>query len=379
MSEHLYQELKLWEDKDRPISEEERLDAVVLPLCRWYEKEKRDLPWRRERNPYHIWISEIMLQQTRVEAVKPYYERFMSSLPDVKALAQAEDESLMKLWEGLGYYSRARNLKKAALICAETYGGRLPESYEELLTLPGIGSYTAGAIASIAYGQRKPAVDGNVLRVVHRLLACRDDIMSQKVKKTLEGKLEKSMLRTKADAGTYNQALMELGACVCIPNGQPQCGRCPLERLCLANRENLTGEIPCRKARKPRRIEERTVFLVTDGERIVLRQRPESGLLAGLFEPPQTQGTLSESEAEEFWRSRLLAPAEILKASDGVHVFSHVEWHMTGWQVRIPDLLSYRNRLEEMGCLVVEKEKIHDGYAIPKAFSSWKEYWEVKA
>lgn len=371
-----YQELELWENRANPLGEEERLDAAAWPLCRWYEAKKRDLPWRKDTNPYHIWISEIMLQQTRVEAVKPYYARFMEQLPDVSALADCPDEQLMKLWEGLGYYSRARNLKKAAQVCCGNYEGKLPGTWEKLLALPGIGSYTAGAIASIAYGEQKPAVDGNVLRVAHRLLACADDILSQKVKKALEEKLEASMKRTGVAPGTFNQALMELGACVCIPNGEPLCSDCPWERICLAHQQNRTGEIPWKQPKKPRKIENRTVLIVTDGEYLLLRQRPQTGLLAGLYEPLQTEGTLDASEAERLWESIVPVPAQIDAAPDGKHIFSHIEWHMKGWKLSVPHLLAYREELEKQGYLTVSRQEIREQFAIPKAFAAWKEFWE---
>ncbi len=374
--EHLYQDLKIWEDKSLPLSEEERLDAIAGPLCFWYKQSHRELPWRENTEPYRIWISEIMLQQTRVEAVKPYFNRFLNLLPDVTALAKIEDEALLKLWEGLGYYSRARNLKKAAQICVEQYEGMLPKTYEELLLLPGIGSYTAGAIASIAYGIKKPAVDGNVLRVVHRVLACRDDILQAKVKKSLELRLEESMKRTAIEAGIYNQALMELGACVCIPNGEPLCSACPLSGICLAQKQELTDEIPYRPKKKPRRIENRTVFVVTDGEYLVLGKRPEKGLLAGLFELPAEEGILSDQEVCECWKKRLGERVDAVEIKSGKHIFSHVEWHMTGWKIQTQrHLAEYKKQLEAQGYLVVNKLEIREQYPVPSAFTAWKAYW----
>ncbi len=378
--EHLYQKLKLWEDSSMPLSENERLDAAVVPLCFWYQKFHRELPWRENKDPYRIWISEIMLQQTRVEAVKPYFIRFLKILPDISVLANVEEEVLLKLWEGLGYYSRARNLKKTAQICEELYAGKLPESYEELIKLPGIGSYTAGAIASIAYGIKKPAVDGNVLRVVHRILACRDDILQAKVKKSLEGRLEKSMQRTNADAGIYNQALMELGACICIPNGEPLCAECPLSQICLAHKQGVTDEIPYRPKKKQRRIETRTVFIVTDGDHFVIRKRPSKGLLAGLFELPAAEGRLSGKEVCEWWEKQIRESVNAAEIKSGKHIFSHVEWQMSGWEVRTEKRLTeYRKQLEDQGYLIVTKDEIRDQYPVPGAFSSWKEYWEKES
>ena len=236
-------------------------------------------------------VSEIMLQQTRVEAVKPYFARFMEALPDVETLAAAADDRLLKLWEGLGYYSRAKNLKKTAQILVNEYGGRLPDTREELLSLPGIGSYTAGAIASIAYGKPEPAVDGNVLRVLARLLACRDDISAQAVKRQFEADLAAAM--PKEDCSAFNQGLIEIGALVCIPGGEPRCGECPLRSLCLAERNGLIGEIPYKAPKKPRRIEERTILLIESGDRIAIQKRPEKGLLASMYEFPGLEGKYS--------------------------------------------------------------------------------------
>jgi len=377
--EHLYQELKLWEDEHDPLSEEERLNAVIRPLCLWYKGCRRELPWRSDANPYRIWISEIMLQQTRVEAVKPYFMRFMEQIPDIAALADVSEENLLKLWEGLGYYSRARNLKKAAEICVRQYDGRLPQTYEELLLLPGIGSYTAGAIASIAYGQRKPAVDGNVLRVLHRVLASRDDILQAKVKKSLEVRLEASMNRVNADAGIYNQALMELGACVCIPNGEPLCKDCPLSGICLAHRHGITEEIPYRPKKKARKIENRTVCVVTDGECFVIRKRPDKGLLAGMYELPSESGRLSCEDAERIWGERLEDTVCAVKTEPGKHVFSHVEWHMDGLEIRTKRHLSeYQSRLKYLGYLIVTKKQLREQFPIPSAFSSWKGYYQME-
>lgn len=374
--EQLYQKLKIWEDRTDPLSEEERLDALVQPLCLWYQKCHRDLPWRKDRNPYRIWISEIMLQQTRVEAVKPYFFRFMEQFPDISALAMAEEEMLLKSWEGLGYYSRAKNLKKAAEICVERYQGEMPKAYEELLALPGIGSYTAGAIASIAYAVKKPAVDGNVLRVIHRVLACRDDILQSKVKKALEVNLEASMLRVNMDPGIYSQALMELGACICIPNGEPMCSSCPLSGICLAHRYKLTDEIPYRPKKKARKVEHRTVCIVTDGENFVIRKRPTKGLLAGMFEFPSEEGTLSAKEAECLWGEMLEDVVSAEPCKQGKHIFSHVEWHMEGFEIRtIKRLEEYQKRLEMQGYLIAEKSQLREKYPIPSAFSSWKEYF----
>ena len=230
----------------------ENLEQIVQPLLRWFDQNARILPWRDQPTPYRVWVSEIMLQQTRVEAVKPFYQRFMEALPDIQTLANCEEEELLKLWEGLGYYNRVRNMQIAARTVIEEYGGKLPDDYLELQQLKGIGSYTAGAIASIAYGKVAPAVDGNVLRVISRVTLSREDILKQSVKRGMEQAIVEIMPADRP--GAFNQALMELGAMVCVPNGEPHCESCPLKGLCLARKMGAMDEIPVKKAKKPRRI-----------------------------------------------------------------------------------------------------------------------------
>ena len=272
------------------------MDFVEL-LQKWYPGHHRDLPWRKTRDPYAIWVSEIMLQQTRVAAVIPYYERFMKELPDVKALAAVPDDRLNLLWQGLGYYSRAKNLKRAAQIVCERFAGRMPDTYGALLSLPGIGSYTAGAIASIAYGERVPAVDGNVLRVYARMMNDPSDVGDLAVKTRVFDELKAVM---PADAGTFNQAMMELGALVCVPNGQPLCADCPLNGVCKAREAGTAGLLPNKAPKKPRAIEDRTVFALYDHGAPLLRRRPDKGRLAGLYELPNVPGTLSTEKAMEW-------------------------------------------------------------------------------
>lgn len=294
-------------------------------LMNWYPGHHRDLPWRNTRDPYAIWVSEIMLQQTRVAAVIPYYERFMEELPDVSALAAVSDDRLLLLWQGLGYYSRAKNLKKAAGIVCERFSGRMPDRYETLLTLPGIGSYTAGAIASIAYGERVPAVDGNVLRVYARLTNDPSDVADPAVKTRVFDALSAVMPNA---SGMFNQALMELGATVCVPNGQPLCGDCPLKGVCKARAAGTAGLLPNKAPKKPRTVEDRTVFaLYSDGAPLLLK-RPDKGLLAGLYELPNVSGTLSTAEAMQWLTARGLHPVGDLSVYSAKHVFTHIEWHM---------------------------------------------------
>ena len=224
------------------------LKQIVSPLVEWYRENKRILPWRDQDNAYYTWVSEIMLQQTRVEAVKPYFERFITELPDVRALALCPEKKLMKLWEGLGYYNRVRNMQEAARTVTVEYGGVLPADHQKLLSLKGIGSYTAGAIASIAYHIPVPAVDGNVLRVISRITESREDIMKQSVRKKIEEELLAIM---PGDCpGDFNQALMELGAVICVPNGSPKCGECPAAFCCKAYRHGTVEELPVKAKKK---------------------------------------------------------------------------------------------------------------------------------
>ncbi len=299
--------------------------GFVELLMNWYPAHHRDLPWRRTRDPYAIWVSEIMLQQTRVAAVIPYYERFLKELPDVQALAAVSDDRLNLLWQGLGYYSRARNLKKAAQTVCEHCAGTMPDSYEALLRLPGIGGYTAGAIASIAYGERVPAVDGNVLRVCARLQNDPSDIADPAVKKRVFDALSAVM---PSDPGTFNQAMMELGAVVCVPNGQPDCGACPLASVCKARSAGTAGLLPNKAPKKPRDVENRTVFALYSNGAPLLKKRPDKGLLAGLYELPNVPGTLSTGQAAEWMTAHGLHPVGDLSVYSAKHVFTHIEWHM---------------------------------------------------
>ena len=342
---------------------------AVQALLAWYQQNKRDLPWRHTSDPYRIWISEIMLQQTRVEAVKPYYARFLETCPDVKALADLPEEQLMKLWEGLGYYSRARNLQKAARVVVAQYGGIMPRTYEELLSLPGIGEYTAGAIASIAYGVRVPAVDGNVLRVLARVSANREDITLPETKKYFRTSLVSVV---PAQAGDFTQSLIELGAVVCAPNREPHCQACPLSNCCAAYAQGMTQHIPVRSAQKPRREEKKTVFLIRDGDRTALRKRPPKGLLSGLYELPNIEGHLTEAEALHYLRSVGFEPIRIQKIENAKHVFTHIEWHMIAYDVRITP--EFDGLHGQSGMLLVPNGELHQNYAIPSAFGAYIKY-----
>ena len=340
-----------------------RMPERLLP---WFGQCRRDLPWRRDREPYHVWLSEIMLQQTRVEAVKGYYQRFLSQNPTIEALAQAEEAQLLKLWEGLGYYSRVRNLQRAAKVIVAEHGGIFPRDYAAIRALPGIGEYTAGAISSICFDEKTPAVDGNVLRVVSRVLddhSCTDE---SKVKRRFSEELAAIYPE---QAGNFTQALMELGAVVCLPNGTPRCEICPMGDLCLARQRGSVEELPVRGEKRPRRQQNMTVFLLTCGERAALRRRPAKGLLAGLYEFPHVDGELSAQEAvhqAEIWG---LHPRSLEKTVSRTHIFTHIQWNMTG--VRI-----YCDR-ESREFLWADRETVRREMALPTAFRQFLgDIWE---
>ena len=347
------------------ILESPLLKEAAEPLVAWYRENRRDLPWRNRPDAYRVWVSEIMLQQTRVEAVKPYYARFLRELPDMQALAEVKEDRLMKLWEGLGYYNRVRNMQKAARQIVELYDGKFPDTYEEIRNLSGIGNYTAGAICSFAYGIPKPAVDGNVLRVVSRLLASDADIMKASVRTEMETRIEEVI--PPDAASDFNQGLIELGAIVCVPNGEPRCEVCPLSHLCRAKAQGIQMQLPVKKKAKARRIEKRTVLLFRDNETVAIRKRPAKGLLAGLYELPNLEGHLSSKEVIAYSASIGLMPVRIKNMEAAKHIFSHVEWHMTGYEIVVDEL--EKNCSEEM--IFAAKDEIQKKYSIPSAFEAY--------
>jgi A/G-specific adenine glycosylase len=332
------------------------LDRLPIPLLQWYHENARVLPWRSQPTPYRVWVSEIMLQQTRVAAVLDYFARFMDALPTVEDLAAAEEDKLMKLWQGLGYYNRARNLQRAARQVIREFGGMFPDTYEELLNLCGVGEYTAGAIASIAYGLPVPAVDGNVLRVVARLTGDGTDITSPAMKKKVAAML-REIMPTKVP-GDFNQALMELGATVCLPNGAPSCAECPAADFCVARLTERIGELPVKAPKKERRVEERTVFLIFQEDRVALRRRPGKGLLAGLWEYPNELAAPT-TQLPEAWG---VTPLTIEHGSTGKHIFTHIEWHMDAVVIETADAAL------PPGWVWADKTALHMQYAIPNAF-----------
>ena len=343
------------------------MENISPALLEWFYKNRRSLPFREDPTPYHVWLSEVMLQQTRVSAVLPYYYRFLEALPDIPALAACEEERLHKLWEGLGYYSRVRNLKKAAQVIQERYNGQFPREYDAVLALPGIGEYTAGAVCSIAFDLPVPAVDGNVLRVFSRLYNDPGVITEPAVKKAFTARVMEHQPPEKA--GDYNQALMELGALVCVPNGAPLCGQCPLAESCLARAAGTTAQLPQKAKPKPRKLVPVTLALVESPAGFLVQQRPQKGLLAGLWQP-----VLWEDEhllqAEVLARLAALgldtgtaAPAALPAAK---HIFTHIEWLMSGVQLHVPA------QSAPAGYVWASREQLRTTYTLPGAFRAYK-------
>lgn len=333
-------------------------------LLNWYRHNSRDLPWRHTCDPYKIWVSEIMLQQTRVEAVKPYYARFLEALPDVYALANAPEEQLLKLWEGLGYYSRVRNMQKAARVVVDTHNGQFPSDVAKLQKLPGIGEYTAGAIASIAFGIPTPAVDGNVMRVIARLLGDRRDIFDPLLKKEY-GKLLFPHVST-SDPSAYNQGLIELGATVCLPKGGARCNVCPLATHCTAYCEGLTDEIPAPKQAKARKIDQRTVLIIRSDREVLVEKRPDKGLLAGLWQLPSMDGHCSEDAVLVHVRKLGLDVVRIEELPTAKHIFTHIEWHMIGYQLHLSAISDI-----PAGMVSASLERLEADFPLPSAFSAY--------
>ena len=336
-----------------------QLPSLLLP---WYAENKRDLPWRQDKEPYHVWLSEIMLQQTRVEAVKGYYTRFLNTLPTIRDLAACDDDALHKLWEGLGYYSRVRNLKKAAMQIMEKYGGGFPEEYDKIRALPGIGDYTAGAICSIAFNQPTPAVDGNVLRVISRLTEDATPVDDLSYRRRVRDQL--AVIYPK-EAGTFTQALMELGATVCGPNWAPRCDECPVKTICAAAKHGTTGEFPVKLPKAKRRVEEKTVFILSCDGAYALEKRPDKGLLAGLWQFPNISGHFSVPELLAEVEKLGLQPRELHKEVTRKHIFTHIQWNMKGIYLEVADCGG--------SFCWFTPEEINEQAALPTAF---RQFWE---
>lgn len=335
-------------------------------LLFWYDKCKRSMPWRDDPTPYHVWLSEIMLQQTRVEAVRSYFLRFIETLPDIHALANADEETLLKLWEGLGYYRRVYNLQKAAQIVESKYEGILPSSYSELRNLPGIGDYTAGAISSIAFGLPKAAVDGNVLRVISRITGDYRDISSTSLKKEVAQALE--LIYPVERCGDFTQSLMELGAIVCLPNGTPHCDVCPVQEDCYAKLHCCIDELPVKPEKKKRKIEKRSVLILQNKNYFAVRKRTDPGLLHGLWELPNTPDITNQKDVENYLNKQGISFKSIEKLGNAKHIFTHIEWHMTAYQV----ICTNQNEMFRW----VSGKEILDEISLPTAFQHFSKIWQ---
>ncbi len=309
------------------------MQKTIQPLLEWFEQNKRQLPWRQDKDPYHVWVSEIMLQQTRIEAVMGYYARFIGELPNVQALSEVDDDRLLKLWEGLGYYSRARNLKKAALMIQNAYGGHFPQTFAALRKLPGIGDYTAGAIASICFDERVPAVDGSVTAALSAIMP--------------------------KEAGSFNEALMELGETVCLP-AAPHCGDCPLKTVCFAYQNGMTADLPVRVKQQKRRSEKLTVLVLTAPDGSIAIEKRGEGLLSGMYQLPNAAGYHSEKEINDLLTRWRLEPLSVTFLKSAKHAFTHIDWLMEGWQVAV--------RKPNDRFLWVSRQELQSTYPLPTAF-----------
>lgn len=338
------------------------MKRIVDPLLNWYQKTRRVLPWRLNKNPYHIWISEVMLQQTRIEAVIPYYERFMSELPTISALARVEDDKLMKLWEGLGYYNRARNLKKAAIEIEEKFNGRFPDKFEDIISLPGIGEYTASAIASICFSLKEVTIDGNVLRVYSRLKNSKENIDEVKVRKSVRESLMKIVPK---ESGMFNEALMELGEVICIPNGIPKCNLCPLKDFCKAKEKHTFMNIPVRKEKREKKNQKYVVLLLLCGNKVALHKRKDSGLLKNLWEFPNLLGTYTKEEVKQYLLDCSMTVTSIKLSGSYTHIFTHLKWQMESFIIKVEE--------ESKDYLWLDLDTIIKKYALPSAFQPFLE------
>ena len=335
------------------------MKSNVSNILNWYYQNKRDLSWRKVNDPFYVWISEIMLQQTRIEAVIDYYERFLKEIPTVEVLANIEEEKLLKLWEGLGYYNRARNLKKSAQIIMKDYQGNFPNTYEELLTLPGIGEYTASAISSICFQEKKAVIDGNVLRIFTRFYNDNSNISQNSTKQKVKQELEKILPK---EAGDFNEALMEIGETICIPNGMPLCDICPLKNNCLAKKNQNYFDFPVKSEKKKKKELYYTVFIYRYQDQIAIRKRKEKTILNNLWEFPNEEEKFKIQDVKHYLQEQKISYRKIQKWIDSSHTFTHQVWHMTSYLIDLDDKLECSEYIFEKVDVIKEK------YAIPSVF-----------
>lgn len=338
------------------------LKKYTNTLIAWYHQQKRDLPWRQSNNPYHIWISEIMLQQTRIEAVKKYYLRFIKEIPNIETLATIEEDKLLKLWEGLGYYSRARNLQKAAKEIMKTANGKFPTTYIEILKLPGIGTYTASAISSICFNEPQVTIDGNVLRVYTRFYNDYSPI-DQPITKT---RIQKSLLKiVPKESGSFNQALMEIGETICLPNGKPLCSNCPLKQDCLANQKNTIQELPNKSIKQDKKEEKYTVLIYQYQNQLAIYKRTTETLLNNLWAFPTISTHLSLPKLKKYLKENKIIYQEITRGINHTHIFTHKKWLMKSYIIK----LTTKENLENLSFIPINT--IKSEYAIPTAYKSF--------
>lgn len=342
-------------------------------LIEWYRQNKRSLPWRDTGNAYDVWLSEIMLQQTRIEAVKPKFYLFKETFPTIEDLSKADDDLLLRVWEGLGYYSRARNLKKCAQILVEQYNGKLPEEYDQLIKLPGIGPYTAGAITSIAYHKPHSAVDGNVLRIFARLFEITDDIRDTKTKDNIQNIIDSYLKNHPEQTSDFNQGCMELGEVICVPNGNPKCDVCPIHEFCLASIHHKTVTIPYRSPLNKRKIINRTLLIIRDGNHFLVHKREKNGLLAGMYEFIGVDSFLTKNEIITTLEKQNIHPLKIKKLPDAKHIFTHLEWHMHAYEITVEQIES----IEKENYMLFDRTDL-SSKAIPSAFKKYKDYYALR-
>lgn len=342
-------------------------------LIKWYRQNKRSLPWRDTGNAYDVWLSEIMLQQTRIEAVKPKFYLFKETFPTIEDLSKADDDLLLRVWEGLGYYSRARNLKKCAQILVEQYNCKLPEEYDQLIKLPGIGPYTAGAITSIAYHKPHSAVDGNVLRIFARLFEITDDIRDTKTKDNIQNIIDSYLKNHPEQTSDFNQGCMELGEVICVPNGNPKCDICPIHEFCLASIHHKTETIPYRSPLNKRKIINRTLLIIRDGNHFLVHKREKNGLLAGMYEFIGVDSFLTKNEIITTLEKQNIHPLKIKKLPDAKHIFTHLEWHMYAYEITVEQIES----IEKENYMLFDRTDL-SSKAIPSAFKKYKDYYALR-
>ena len=345
-----------------------------IKIISWYKNNQRILPWRENNNPYNVWISEVMLQQTRIEAVIPKYLAFMYELPNIHALASVNDDKLMKLWEGLGYYSRARNLKKCAIAIENNYNGIFPSDKKELMKLPGIGFYTAGAISAISFGNPVSAIDGNVLRVYSRYIAYKEDIRDKEVSLRFSKEIESTIQDFDSDSvRLFTQGIMELGEVICIPNGKPHCDKCPLSNNCKAYKNNLINSIPYKSKLNKRKIINKTVFIIHDSNTYFMHKRDSNGLLANLFEFVNVDKFLKENEVNDYIQNLHFTVISIKKSVNSKHIFTHLEWNMQAYEIEV----SYNNQPLDNHYYYLTKEEIQL-ISIPSAFNAYLKEFHLR-